>query len=385
MLIEKKSRQIKDFVQTALWGASAGRCQFAGCNKPLSYHHVTKEEVNVAQKAHIYAFSESGPRGNDGIEVENLNSIENLLLACHGCHKLIDDSSYLERYTVEELHRMKKAHERRIELVTGIDINKQSHVLLFGANIGTQNPVLEFKAAASAMFPDYFPADRSAIELGFGVNDFEDHEREFWFFEKSALEKSFDKRVKPLLQSGEIKHLSIFGLAPQPLLIQLGTLLVDIAGVEVYQRLREPATWKWQNDNEVENFDVIEPAISSDIIAINLSISATIDNARIHSVLGEKVAIYTVTVPTPHNDIIRSKTQLKHFRQTLRKLLDSIKLNNPNATCLNVFPAMPVSCAIEFGRINMPKADLPLSIFDEQRGQGGFVHTFNINPQMNKA
>ncbi|MED4570056.1 hypothetical protein P9302_11290 [Brevibacillus agri] len=38
----------------------------------------------------------------------------------------------------------------------------------------------------------------------------------------------------------------------------------------------------------------------------------------------------------------------------------------------HVFPAGPVATAIEFGCIWMPKADLPLSLYDENRIVGGF-------------
>lgn len=37
-----------------------------------------------------------------------------------------------------------------------------------------------------------------------------------------------------------------------------------------------------------------------------------------------------------------------------------------------MFPALPVSAAIEVGRTWMPKADLPLVIYDENRARGGF-------------
>src|SRR5262249_25025860 len=58
------SRSISIAAQNFLWGRAAGRCEFAGCNKPLWKSSVTSERVNIAQKAHIYSFSEEGPRGN---------------------------------------------------------------------------------------------------------------------------------------------------------------------------------------------------------------------------------------------------------------------------------------------------------------------------------
>ncbi|MBR4963853.1 MAG: SAVED domain-containing protein, partial [Alistipes sp.] len=45
---------------------------------------------------------------------------------------------------------------------------------------------------------------------------------------------------------------------------------------------------------------------------------------------------------------------------------------------LHIFPAMPVSAAIEFGRVWMPKADMPLVIYDQNKERGGFYKTITI-------
>jgi len=45
-----------------LWGITAGRCEFRGCNKPLYVHDVTGAVENLAEKAHIYAVSPRGAR-----------------------------------------------------------------------------------------------------------------------------------------------------------------------------------------------------------------------------------------------------------------------------------------------------------------------------------
>src|SRR5688500_4929643 len=61
------TRQVKPKDTATLWGRAAGRCEFAGCNRPLWKSTVTQEPVNVAQQAHIYSFSELGPRGHAGV------------------------------------------------------------------------------------------------------------------------------------------------------------------------------------------------------------------------------------------------------------------------------------------------------------------------------
>src|SRR5882672_3978056 len=83
-------RSIPVPVQCMLWGRAAGRCEFAGCNKPLWKSSVTQEQVNIGQKAHIYSFSSEGPRGNRRISKDLINRLGNLMLVCHGCHRKID-------------------------------------------------------------------------------------------------------------------------------------------------------------------------------------------------------------------------------------------------------------------------------------------------------
>jgi hypothetical protein len=74
------TRYVPQHVQCMLWGKAAGRCEFAGCNTPLWKSPVTQEQVNIAQKAHIYSFSSDGPRGNIGISRDQLRDIGNLIL-----------------------------------------------------------------------------------------------------------------------------------------------------------------------------------------------------------------------------------------------------------------------------------------------------------------
>ncbi|WP_367171484.1 hypothetical protein [uncultured Aureimonas sp.] len=39
---------------------------------------------------------------------------------------------------------------------------------------------------------------------------------------------------------------------------------------------------------------------------------------------------------------------------------------------------MPVSAAVDVGRVWMPKADLPMRIYDQNKGLGGFIPTILI-------
>lgn len=372
------TRHISISTQCMLWGKSAGRCEFAGCNRPLWKSSITQESVNVAQKAHIYSFSALGSRGNQGIAKDELNDINNLMLVCHECHQKLDGPHGSVRYAATLLRFMKNEHEERVERITGIAESKKSQVLLYGANIGDHSSPLSYREAAAALFPDRYPASDAPIELSMVNSSFFDRDPAFWRIEVENLRRKFEKRVRERLAFGEVDHLSVFSLAPQPLLILLGTLLGDIAPSDVYQRHREPSTWKWPRDVATEDFELREPAAASGTPVLVLASSATVVEERITCLLGEGASIWMVTLPTPHNDAIKSRDQLSRLRSLLRLALDRIKAAYSQSTVLHVFPAAAISVAVEFGRVRMPKADMPWLIYDQVNARGGFIPALSI-------
>lgn len=76
------------------------------------------EKCNISNYAHIIGDSENGPRGNERSR-ELAQDPNNIILLCPECHRLIDHEGE-RKYTDEMLVAMKKEHEERIDLVTGI-------------------------------------------------------------------------------------------------------------------------------------------------------------------------------------------------------------------------------------------------------------------------
>jgi hypothetical protein len=224
-------RHISDTTRLLLWGQAAGRCEFRGCNKPLWKHPVTQEQVNIAQAAHIWSFSADGPRGNDGIAADKLNDCSNLMLVCHGCHKLIDEDEEGERYSVPVLQGMKAEHERRIEVATSIAPELTSQIVHFGANVGAQTSPIRWELTAQALFPGRYPAESKAIHLGMVNSSLRDHDAAFWSVEATNLVRLFGTRIRERQQDQDLGHMSVFAFAPQPLLVLLGALLSDIPDV----------------------------------------------------------------------------------------------------------------------------------------------------------
>ena len=62
----------------------------------------------------------------------------------------------------------------------------------------------------------------------------------------------------------------------------------------------------------------------------------------------------------------------------MKEAFREIKRLHGQEAILNIFPAMPVSLAVQLGRVWMPKADLSMTIFDQNRELGGFVKAIDI-------
>ena len=58
--------------------------------------------------------------------------------------------------------------------------------------------------------------------------------------------------------------------------------------------------------------------------------------------------------------------------------MNQIKAKYNAQTAFHIFPAMPIATAIEFGRVWMPKADMPLVIYDENTANSGFFKAIEI-------
>ena len=376
--LAKLARNVPRPVERELWARAAGRCQFSGCNRILYKSPITQERVHISEKAHIYSFSTGGPRGQGPLKKMKrlLDSLDNLILVCHDCHRKIDKEKDGGRYSAALLKEWKLEHEKRISIVTGVAPHKSSTVVLYGANIGDEVSPLHPMRVHCAMFPQSYPSEEKPICLGMSWEG-KDDQPDYWKTEERNLRTKFDRFIRPrVLESG---HFSIFGLAPIPLLIRLGTLFTDKVPAEVYQLRREPEqTWQWSKTFRNTEYQIHPPGTSQHQAALIIALSAPISRQRVTAVLGENVAIWELTVASPHNDFLRSRSQLSKFRKVVRQLIIQIGERHGSNMPLAIFPAMPVSTAVELGRVRMPKADMPWIIYDHNSKIGSFTKALDI-------
>lgn len=357
-------------VRLQIWLRAAGRCQFRGCNDPLWRDELTMEEMNAAHLAHIIADSENGPRGHPILSEKLKADPSNIMLLCPTHHSLVDDKKKWKNYPVELLQEYKREHEERIEIVTGIQDNLKTHILLLGTRIGEHQAELDFHQACSAVIPQRYPVDNRGIIIDLVNTQINEEDREFW----DVAIKYVDRELKRYLAddigpSGKpINHLSIFALAPIPILIYLGKQLGDIRSAEVFQRHRS-GDWSWKGvPNYPFDYMIDYPEFSDQPgskIAVNLSLSGRIHTAEIEQTLGFQLPIYTIRIPNPKRDFLCAKEYLELFKNKWHQFLSEAREVYGAESEIYLFPAVPNAIAIEIGRALRPKVDPIIHIYNK--------------------
>lgn len=340
-----------------LWWRAAGRCEFNGCNKPLSFHGITMDNCNLSNCAHIIADSPNGPRGNED-SAKLAKDFNNLMLMCRDCHTYIDTKGK-GKYDAETLFAMKKRHEQRMEYLTGLSEDLQANIVVYGANIAGHKHDFSFPQLQDALLPDYYPASRNMIELGLNLYRGEDWDN-YWQTEESNLVGQCKSKILDYIDRWEYKRIALFGLAPMPLLVRLGTMLNNKHEVVVYQKQRSGG-WKWANNDGAIEYVINKPSKLDGVPILVLSLSFPIKD-RIKRE-NPDASIWEITIDNPNPDFLQSPNMLYEFGRTVERVLDQITKESNNQA-INLYLAAPVACCIEFGRVWMQKANSQLNIYD---------------------
>jgi len=364
---ESESRiAIPEKTKCLLWAQAGGRCEYEGCNKILYRDLLTQTPENNAYIAHIIAASPNGPRGDKVLSKQLAKDISNIMLMCATHHRLIDKEQ-VDEHPVERLRQMKAKHEQRIERQTSLSEEKRSLIVTYGANIARFSPSLNYILLKNAIAPTHYPSEERAIDLGL-KSEYDEKDTLYWQTEADTLERNVRFKISDRIKSRDekVSHISLFALAPMPLLVKLGTLLPDMYNIEVYQKIREPNSWLWQEPLRgiVDNpFILNTPSKHTGKAVLVIALSAPITERIKKFYNNEEICMWEITMDSPQLDFLKYRKQLEYFRDMVRDVFKDIKQNYPNHE-LHVHMAVPNSCAIEFGRVWMHKVDADLVLYD---------------------
>jgi hypothetical protein len=371
-------RGIRDLTRLLLLVRAGGRCEFDDHNDYLLQHPLTLTPGNFAQMAHIVAFKEDGPRGKFPLPAAYINDISNLMLVCPQCHKLIDD--HPDQYPVSVLQKYKESHEDRIFHVTGLGPDKKTTVVQLKARIAGQTIAIPVAQVTKAVAPRY-PTDAKGHLIDLTAINSEGKA----FIQEAArcIKQKLERLYEPGMDVHETRHISLFALAPIPLLVYLGSQLSNKVPVDVFQRHRDTEDWVWKDSGTPAEyrFDKIRQGRGHGGIALILSLSGKIKLEALPAEINDEFTVYELTLANmePNPTYLRQRDDLTRFKDAYQGALRTIARECGQCDAIHLFPAVPAPVAVFCGRELLPKVDPKLVVYDYDKRMGGFTPTIEVN------
>jgi hypothetical protein len=374
----RRVRSLPRLKEIILYVRSGGRCEFEGCNRYLLRNPLTLTLANFGKKAHIVAFNESGPRGRQGKRPMDINDLTNLMVLCATCHDEVD--KHPEKYPRRLLEAYKKAHERRIELVTAAGPDRKTTVVQFKAKIGGKDVAIPAEDVFEAVAPR-FPEDEQGVVID--CCDFDD--RTVHFVEQAVvkIDQVVDRLLDGRMTGNVPHHISLFAFGPIPLLIHLGSRLSDKLPVDFYQFHRDTKRWVWKKRGEPVGYHAAKTRAGSDPrhVAMLLSLSGRIALDALPAEIDDTFTVYEMTLKgqAPTTMFLNTRDDLDAFRAAYQRLLGEIVDAHGMLESIYLFPAVPLPVAVMCGHDLLNKTHPSLRVYDHDKAKSGFNYQLTVN------
>ncbi|WP_238359595.1 SAVED domain-containing protein [Micromonospora fiedleri] len=340
--------------------------------------------VLLAELAHNVGATEGpdSPRRKDNDGVADTEAEENLLLLCHDCHKIIDDSEHIKFFSPAKLREIKESFERRIEMVTENGGLTRTAALRVGSEIrgslalASQREVAETLLAANylGLVETQRSGDFTCRIHGAAGG------RGFWDAAQQAIDNTL-RLVRQAIQSGDVAHISVFAIAPVPLLVYLGWHLDDKTPTRIFQKHRDQFVgWSWVNQGDPVEFEVSPTDGQGD--AQDVVLVCAVTSEVNYNLLPENIAaaprveIRPVDV-SPDPGLISHEQSLSNFAARWRTALAKAESQFPAARRWHLVASVPITVAIEAGRAVMRDAHPQVTVYE--RGLDSYEGVLVIN------
>ena len=370
------TRKVPDLARLLLFVRAGGRCEFDGCNNYLLEHHVTLREGNFAEMAHIVAFRLAGPRGKEGTRPADINDVGNLMLLCPGCHKLVDD--HPDDYSRRTLVEYKESHEKRILHLTSLGPEGRTAALVLKARIGGQAVAVPFAQITEAVAPLY-PIDREGFVVD--LTPISDTSSSFIATAADEIVERMKRFWEPGGLGARVGRVSVFALAPIPLLVLLGRQLTNKVATDIYQRHRDTENWTWKSRGKAAPYRFQRRRVGKGKgVALILSLSGKVPLSSLPDAARRRDTIYEMTLlgATPSPTHLRQRRDLDRFRTAYAEALGEIVSRHGLLKTIDLFPAVPAPIAVLCGRELLPKVHPALRVWDYDKARGGFTFQLEV-------
>lgn len=378
----KASRHIPADRKLLLAVAAGGRCEL--CNKYLFEHPITLRGLNLSEHAHIYPFSDGGPRSEQAGKPSDIHAIENLMLLCGDCHKEIDKNK--SAYPVAVLREKKKEHEARMLYLTSLREEARTSLLVLKGLIADRPVEISFEDMRDAVAPMY-PANRQGFTIDVTPNG-KDLDDEYFESAERVIRGQMQEFYQRNLDGTAHRHVSVFALASIPLLVLFGRCISDKVTVEFFQRHHDMKEWpwRWQSAEKRLAFSLVRVREGRDLRRVGLvvSLSGIVEPASVPADISESCPLFEIRVSSelPDRRALRTREDLAEFRRVYGDFLAQLGREYPECKELHLFLAAPAPVAIACGHERMPKIQPELHVYDNIRdtstGRNRFVPRLRV-------
>ena len=365
-----KRGHIKESVRNALWARTAGRCTI--CNRRLlgdqrTYMH----SVLLAELAHNIGATggDGSPRSKDAENVDDTEAEENLLLLCHDCHKIIDNPDHIDFFPPEKLRQIKESFERRVEMVTENGGLTRTAALRVGCLIrGSLAMASQREIAETLLAVNYlglvetqrsgdFTCRINGSAGGLG----------FWDAAQQSINDTI-AQVRQAVDTGDVEHISVFAIAPVPLLIYLGWHLDDKTPTRLFQKHRDQFIgWSWSDQGDPVEFDIVasEQDASAEDVALVCALTSEVDRAALPpAVDGTPIIEVRPARVSPGPNLLSHEQSLANFAEQWRAALAMAEASFPSAKRWHLIASAPVTASIEAGRALVRDIHPPVMLYE---------------------
>lgn len=355
-----------------LWVLAGGRCEYRGCNTHLLEDDVTSFELNFADRAHIVGATDAprSPRGDHPLPLDERNASDNVMLCCRAHHRLIDQC--VMEHPVTELRRMKREHEERIRLLTGLQDDAATVVVravggIRGAPVEVPRDAVLAAVRADRRFPRY-PLAMAGEDLEIDLRGLP-HESnpDYWHMGTEIIAEQ-TARIRDARTP--IRHLSVFALTRIPLLVALGFHLDDKIPTTLYGRRRDGTGdhgWGFELDAKPVQFDVqhIAGPVDGQRVALAVSVTAPIADEVVAAVGAEHAVYELAPVTAAHGrGLLGARISLDRFADAYHRFLGRMEAEHAACNVIDLFAAVPVTGGVQLGRGLMRDVQPALRVHD---------------------
>lgn len=364
---------ISSATSRGLWVRAAGRCEYRGCNRYLLEDELTGFELNLAEQAHVVGATEGdgSPRGDNTLDLAKRALEANLMLLCRDHHRVID--RLIAEHGVEGLMEMKREHEERIRMLTGLSAEAKTVVIraiggIRGGPVEVPRREVQSAVLADGRYPDYRAA-LAGEDLEIDLRRLPaEGDSDYW----RVGERMIAESAARLGDAQEpIPHLSVFALSRIPFLVALGYHLDDKVPATIYPRRRGgtgDGGWGFDPDAAATGFQMDRRREADESrVALAVSLTAPIGSDVLDASLGSFVYEIEPEGAGYSRELFSARGSLHAFAETYHRFLSLVERDHPECHEIDVYLAAPAPAAVQVGRGLMREAQPKIAVFDRGR------------------